>query len=752
MEQGKRRSDSESFLCSPIPKDPNQVFFVEDNSRTILKQASRIKNSVDSFLDPEAEELARVQMETHKNGRYAPGYVAQLQERVLQLERERKDGKDGVLSDSARQVKRQRMEMESIAVSKSEQLQREVTALQVQMQRNSERHQIEIKERDLQLDKMRRQLRHAVTEEEETRKELKTVKNEYLTEKLKLQKKVVELDSQLQFVEAALLEWKERAIEAESELQFKTRQSKLEVEMLREELEAVQDAADDAAEREDPVLEAKVRLLEAQLQEKDAEVEQARQKLAGAQETLENASSVRMLNEKIAELKSSECKLKNELVDLIETSKNTSILQEKLYQANQKLKQANEQHVAAQKKIEGFLKLEQVHKQFIEYFEPFAKEAESGITMDELNQHPAASIMRLYRARQNAFEMLSEQKSNVEIQLRRLEKQHEKLQSDLITSGNQAAKLEVQLAEMQSKMSGANSVVIHLRKVNEELLAILDTYEKIPEDPTAPDASSRRTELLESSLKKAEELIKKMESSQKEMATPVAIKKYEGRIARLEREAAELKQQNSGLKKHLEKAEMDLAVYEKRLGKGEFNVETTKIVHLAVNPTFELLRNKVDSNQLAQLRKENEILRARIEQLTGSCDVDAPASESKLTTTTSYETVEGQKLLNQRLKEVFRDQIQQYREAVFRLTGYKVDLKKSNGAELLRLRSMYADNDADELLVRMDSSGALELLESDFCAQIDQRVFAYLTTCRSFPAFLGNLTLHLFERQTFQGH
>lgn len=101
--------------------------------------------------------------------------------------------------------------------------------------------------------------------------------------------------------------------------------------------------------------------------------------------------------------------------------------------------------------------------------------------------------------------------------------------------------------------------------------------------------------------------------------------------------------------------------------------------------------------------------------------------------------------------QVFGDQIRQYREAVYLLTGYKVDLKKSNGMELLRLRSVYAEHDDDELLVRMEANGSLELLDSEFCSQINQRVFAYLTTCRSFPAFLSTLTLHLFEKQTFQG-
>lgn len=113
--------------------------------------------------------------------------------------------------------------------NQSVQLQKEVETLQIQIERNSELHQIELKERDMQLDQLRRQLKYAVAEEEETRSELKAVTNEYSSEKLKLQKKIVELDSKLQFVESSLNEWKEKALESASQLRTVTRQSKLKV-------------------------------------------------------------------------------------------------------------------------------------------------------------------------------------------------------------------------------------------------------------------------------------------------------------------------------------------------------------------------------------------------------------------------------------------------------------------------------------------------------------------------------------------
>lgn len=229
-------------------------------------------------------------------------------------------------------------------------------------------------------------------------------------------------------------------------------------------------------------------------------------------------------------------------------------------------------------------------------------------------------MTKLYTARQNAFEVLFEQKGNVEIQLRRLEKHHDKLQSDVVTSGNQCAKLEVQVAELQQKLNGASSVVAHLGKVNEELVQILATYEKDSEDQIAPAESSKRISLLESALKRMEELVKELDTSQKSMATPAAVKKFEARIDKLEKALNDAKHENMKQAKLLEKAEMEVAVFEKRLGRGEFNIETTKVVHLAVNPTRELIQSRQATGEVDSLRSEIETLRAKLEKLTGGSD------------------------------------------------------------------------------------------------------------------------------------
>lgn len=82
---------------------------------------------------------------------------------------------------------------------------------------------------NLKIIRLQRQLDYALNEEENLRKEHQKLKNEFLTEKIDMQKKNVELESQLRFVEEQFTQWKERALNTESSLEFVQSRSKLEV-------------------------------------------------------------------------------------------------------------------------------------------------------------------------------------------------------------------------------------------------------------------------------------------------------------------------------------------------------------------------------------------------------------------------------------------------------------------------------------------------------------------------------------------
>ena len=176
------------------------------------------------------------------------------------------------------------------------------------------------------------------------------------------------------------------------------------------------------------------------------------------------------------------------------------------------------------------------------------------------------------------------------------------------------------------QVKASQNVIAHLRTVNEELVAILNTYDQDAAAASAADGAaaeadlpSRRIRVLQASLKQSEDMVQSLEASHKAAPSPAVMQKHQGRIKALEQEAAELQRTNAALTTQLEKAETHLALYDKRLGRGDYNVETTKVVHLAVNPTKELLERKRDrAAGDAQLKAENEALRKKLETLMGT--------------------------------------------------------------------------------------------------------------------------------------
>lgn len=100
---------------------------------------------------------------------------------------------------------------------------------------------------------------------------------------------------------------------------------------------------------------------------------------------------------------------------------------------------------------------------------------------------------------------------------------------------------------------------------------------------------------------------------------------------------------------------------------------------------------------------------------------------------------------NQRLKEVFKKKIQEFREACYALTGYKIDVIRDNQ---YRLQSMYAERSSDDLLFESNVKGEMMLLATDFSSQLTDQISTYLSRFNSIPAFLSNITLELFNRQT----
>ena len=111
--------------------------------------------------------------------------------------------------------------------------------------------------------------------------------------------------------------------------------------------------------------------------------------------------------------------------------------------------------------------------------------------------------------------------------------------------------------------------------------------------------------------------------------------------------------------------------------------------------------------------------------------------------------------LNVRLKEMFKERITTFREAVYLLTGWKIDMifetsgtDGSSPKPQLRLRSMYAESPEDSLLWQWTQENKLNLMETPFASRMDPKLLQSLQTLNSVPIFLGGVASELFEMQT----
>ncbi|KAL3815515.1 hypothetical protein ACHAXA_007371 [Cyclostephanos tholiformis] len=209
-------------------------------------------------------------------------------------------------------------------------------------------------------------------------------------------------------------------------------------------------------------------------------------------------------------------------------------------------------------------------------------------------------------------------------------------------------------------------------------------------------------------------------------------------------------------------------------GKGSFNPDCTRVLHLESNPLADAMREK--------FRKEIESLKRRLEE----AETAAAASSSSLiadqqggdvTTTTLTTTpdpankskssldsltsrdssnIDAQKL-HARLKEQFRNQIALFRQGVYLITGFKIDMSQSQGGgsdsdcQIFTVRSIYGEDEGDHLMFKWSpkKKSKLDMLNTDMAHLLmNGPSGVYVKEHGSWPGFMASVTLQLFDQQT----
>ena len=220
-------------------------------------------------------------------------------------------------------------------------------------------------------------------------------------------------------------------------------------------------------------------------------------------------------------------------------------------------------------------------------------------------------------------------------------------------------------------------------------------------------------------------------------------------------------------------------------GKGSFNPDTTRVLHLESNPYTDAMREKFhkEIDSLKRRLEETETAAASFSSSSSSSS-DMQGGDGTATTTTTPDptsksrgsldsatsrdssNVDAHKLhvtnvdaqkLHARLKEQFRNQIALFRQGVYLITGFKIDMSQSQGGgsesdcQIFTVRCIYGEDEGDHLLFKWSpkKKSKLDMLNTDMAHLLMKGPSGvYVKEHGSWPGFMASVTLQLFDQQT----
>ncbi|CAH0550480.1 unnamed protein product [Brassicogethes aeneus] len=259
-----------------------------------------------------------------------------------------------------------------------------------------------------------------------------------------------------------------------------------------------------------------------------------------------------------------------------------------------------------------------------------------------------------------------------------------------------------------------------------------------------------RIEKLERHLEGYRELNSKLESdleaaqglSHSEMI-PV---KYD-QISKLEEEISQLKMENERMREKKDSLEIQLESYLE----GNDTLAGGQVYHNANNPFAQSVAQR--ENLVEKLEQEVERLKRKCKNLEEGLEASklGDLSVCPQEVFALKEQIKSHESQMQKLKDYFKTSMQEFRDVIYILLGYKID---RNGSSLYKLRSAYAEREEHMICFEINNkNGDLNLLENEYSATLEDMINLHLRHQKSFPVFLSALTMNLFNEKTrtFQG-
>lgn len=383
-----------------------------------------------------------------------------------------------------------------------------------------------------------------------------------------------------------------------------------------------------------------------------------------------------------------------------------------------------------------------------------------------------STVLRQFHSMKERIASLERDQEDRKILLQSNKRQTQSLEkkiADLTKSASQFkdehSKLVEKLRSVESELMIIQAKEMIWKRESESMRSLLDTYKQMEENLVKIDPSKRSSDAGNQLSAKSMQLSLN--------ATKDEIVILKNQIEALKQNDNDLKNENEALKSDnedvrqkfmklrealfserdkLEKAEAKAAKAETFAGKGCFNQESIQVLHLRENPASNAVRTKY-LNEIVSLKnalqaKEEEVFEMKSGTGTPKTTSNVPSTVASL---------DAQKL-NKRLKESFKEQIGLFREGVYLITGFKIDMMADTDRPRFKVRSMYAEQETDYLefvwpkVEDRSQVTSLDLLDTEQARALSQEPsFQFMQKYKSLPAFMASVCLALFEKQTFVG-
>jgi len=425
--------------------------------------------------------------------------------------------------------------------------------------------------------------------------------------------------------------------------------------------------------------------------------------------------------ERFCELERENVSLRKRNQLLVETAENSALLKEQVEQQKGEVERLQER-VKEVDKLRADLEVAQSSgKEWGEVVRGWLTQEERELLgVREVGVALAKEAVRKWQEKE--LQLVS-QVAGLRAREKELEEQFKEKEESLKSEKSVLSKVRAEQEEQTRLLKRLQRKLLLVTKERDSYKGVLDSYEK-EVTLSGQEMDRERFAAQERTLEEYKAMVEMLENNS---AKPARI--------------TDLEQRNAALEQELER----------RAVKGDFNPEETMVLHMANNPMQQAMEKR--EHDLLEMKEERDALRTRVQLLEEGQTKDLTImvgkkmeeGENSEEISHMKEELEKAELRKQRLMEAFKKTSGDFREVVYQLTGYRIDVLADHK---YRMTPLYAESSADHLLFQKAKSGEIQMLESEYSLELGELMELHLERQNSIPMFLAGLIRHLWRRQS----